>query len=209
MSFGKFMQPEERHGAILHDPWDRPYDAILDKRSMDPVGPITPMFTAPFYPPIETLTTVNPATNRQELGRVFVRMDEWRRQLREAAQHYDASIRGIAQQSFTEMASDIIANPEKYPRVLAIAGRPPLPEAFLDALEVALPWALGQEELTDAELDAKGWFTPSELAAFRAQRQARPDEQVRRAAARERFGLDHDDSTPTPKPRRGRPRVAA
>lgn len=206
MSFGEFMQPKERHGAILHDPWDRPYDAVLDKRSMDPVGPITPMFTAPFYPPIETLTTVNPESNRQELGRVFVRIDQWRQQLRESAQHYDASIRGIAQQSFTEMASDIMANPEKYPRVLAIAGRPPLPEAFLDALEVGLPWALGHETLTDEELDAKGWFTPAELAAFRAQRLTRPDEQVRRAAARERFGLDAD--TPT-KPRRNRSRAVA
>ena len=189
---GEFQQPKDRDGSEFHDDFGRPYDVTLDRRTMDPVGPVTPMFEAPFYVPPQHLVPVDPVTNKRTLGRLFIAFDAWERELREAQEQFDASIRSIAQKSFTELASDIIDNPTKYPRVMALAGRPPLSPRFVQALRAGNPWATGARP----ELDPSKWFSAQELAVLAMQKVIRPSPEQKLAQARDEFltGLEDDGS---------------
>lgn len=152
----KFSQASQRTYAIFTDQFGREVGAVVEKKTMEPVGPLDFRYTAPLcrgpnhapirlYPPRQYVHVTDTMRHR-----VFVDLESWARDLEEGRVSWLVELRKNAQLMYGEAA------PEKVrlslegkipPALLDRVGPMVMPVEFVRAMQAKNRWFLGLKEL--------------------------------------------------------------
>lgn len=137
-------QEYSRVDTILYDVHGRPWHAILERKTMTPTGPISPMFRAPFYPDQKYL---RPGGQRNPIH-LGINYDQMDIDLQEAHQEREQTIRRLIVKSFpASQHQKLIKNPpEEILWAVDGNGEGPMPVEVVWACMQGNRWVLGYSD---------------------------------------------------------------
>lgn len=131
-------QQKRRRPGILRDQWNRAYATVIDRATGDPIGALSPKFTAPLNPPDgPEFWRVLP----EHPGRIEIRYAQWSGFLRGRRQEYLAKQERDARQMYGDKAADAIQKPP--PELRRLSGTMPYPYEIIDAAAQGNGFVLG------------------------------------------------------------------
>lgn len=143
----------------MRDQHGREYSAEMDKRTMSPVGPITPRnFRQPIPTPAKYIAPV-----KGQLGMIQIDYDGWKRDILLAEGSRVTKLRDLAEKMYGNAFATVLKDPPG--ELLHKLGAGPLPIEFVMAMEAGRsPWALGIFRANGQPYPKPQWLT-AELEA--------------------------------------------
>lgn len=136
-------QEYSRVDVTMFDPHGRPWHAILERKTMTPTGPISPLFKAPFYPDQKYL---RPGGQKNPI-RLGIDYDAMDRDLQEAHLERERRLHRLAFRTYGSQAPKVLKNPpEELLRALDGEGAQPMPVEVVWACMQGNRFVLGFSE---------------------------------------------------------------
>lgn len=142
-----FSQATVRTYAVFTDQFGREWGADVERKTMQPCGPLAPKFQAPMYPPRQYIHITD--TMRM---RCFVDLASWLRHLEERHRDYSDVVVREAQRLFTDKyhtAFERLPDGRVKPTndaLLHRVGGPPEPFEIVQAMQAKNLWMLGLKD---------------------------------------------------------------